>query len=113
MNRLKFSYNCRCASVAMVSKTIDDLPEPDTPVKIVIFRLGIRSDTSFRLFSRAPRISMNSFMRASTVSAYGKAKLYTVRRPHRPGAHLRPREQRAAVAPSTGRCQDCVTCEDP
>jgi hypothetical protein len=30
-NRLKFSYSCRCASVAMVSKTIDDLPEPETP----------------------------------------------------------------------------------
>src|SRR4051794_1007684 len=49
----------------MVSKTIDDFPEPDTPVKIVIFRFGMRSETSFRLFSRAPRISMNSFMRGS------------------------------------------------
>ena len=60
MNRLKFSYSWRWASVAMVSNTIDDLPEPDTPVKIVILRLGMRSETSLRLFSRAPRISMNS-----------------------------------------------------
>src|SRR5687767_3706178 len=60
MKKLKFSYSCRCASVAMVSKTMDDFPEPETPVKMVIWRLGMRSDTSFRLFSRAPRISMNS-----------------------------------------------------
>jgi hypothetical protein len=47
---LKFSSIWRCASVAMVSKTIDDLPEPETPVKIVILRLGMRSETFFRLF---------------------------------------------------------------
>src|SRR5688572_23172145 len=44
----------------MVSNTTDDFPEPETPVKIVICRFGIRSVTSLRLFSRAPRISMNS-----------------------------------------------------
>src|SRR5947209_8023416 len=60
MNMLKFSNSCRCASVAIVSNTIEDFPEPETPVKIVIFRFGIRSETSLRLFSRAPRISMNS-----------------------------------------------------
>jgi hypothetical protein len=43
MNMLKFSFSRRCASVATVSKTIDDLPEPETPVKIVIPRLGMRS----------------------------------------------------------------------
>jgi hypothetical protein len=37
----------RCASVATVPKTIDDLPEPETPVKIVIFRFGMRSETLF------------------------------------------------------------------
>jgi hypothetical protein len=41
MNMLKFSFIWRCASVATVSKTIDDLPEPETPVKIVILRLGM------------------------------------------------------------------------
>src|SRR5260221_11263818 len=46
----------------MVSKTIEDLPEPDTPVKMVILRFGMRSEMSLRLFSRAPRISMNSSM---------------------------------------------------
>src|ERR1700730_11359624 len=45
----------------MVSKTIDDLPDPDTPVKIVILRFGMRNDTFFRLFSRAPRILIYSW----------------------------------------------------
>ena len=42
------------ASVAMVSKTMDDLPEPETPVKMVILRFGMRNETFFKLFSRAP-----------------------------------------------------------
>src|SRR5690349_22794598 len=45
----------------MVSKTIDDLPDPDTPVKRVILRFGMRNDTFFRLFSRAPRIVIYSW----------------------------------------------------
>src|SRR5579863_7724499 len=45
----------------MVSKTMDDLPDPDTPVKIVILRFGMRNETFFRLFSRAPRIVINSW----------------------------------------------------
>jgi hypothetical protein len=44
----------------MVSNTTDDLPEPDTPVKTVIWRLGMRRSMSRRLFSRPPRISMYS-----------------------------------------------------
>src|ERR1044072_9499116 len=44
----------------MVSNTMDDFPEPDTPVKMVIFRFGICRETFLRLFSRAPLISMNS-----------------------------------------------------
>jgi hypothetical protein len=57
---LKVSLSWRRASDATVSNTMEDFPEPDTPVKMVIFRLGIRSDTFLRLFSRAPRISMYS-----------------------------------------------------
>src|SRR6185503_17170052 len=60
-NMLKFSFNNLCDSVAMVSNTIDDLPEPETRVKMVIFRFGIRNETFFRLFSRAPRISIYSW----------------------------------------------------
>src|SRR5882762_6156851 len=58
---LKFSFSSRWASVAIVSNTMDDLPDPDTPVKMVIFRFGMLKDMFFRLFSRAPRISMNSW----------------------------------------------------
>src|SRR5437899_6442469 len=61
MNRLKFSFNSRWASLATVSNTIDDFPEPETPVKIVILRLGMRSETFFKLFSLAPRTSMYSW----------------------------------------------------
>ena len=38
---------------------MDDLPDPDTPVKIVILRLGMSSETFLRLFSRALRILMH------------------------------------------------------
>jgi hypothetical protein len=44
----------------MVSNTIEDFPEPDTPVKIVVFRLGMRRETFFKLFSCAPRTTMYS-----------------------------------------------------
>src|SRR5260221_371703 len=60
MKRLKFSNNNRCASLAIVSNTIEDFPEPDTPVNMIMLRLGSRSETSLRLFSRAPRISIYS-----------------------------------------------------
>ena len=59
-NVLKFSFNSRWDSAAIVSNTIDDLPEPETPVKIVIFRLGMRKETLFKLFSLAPEIRMNA-----------------------------------------------------
>src|SRR5262245_11733451 len=61
MNRLKFSLSSRWASLAIVSNTIDDFPEPETPVKIVILRFGMRRETLFKLFSRAPRISIYSW----------------------------------------------------
>src|SRR5687767_7092290 len=43
----------------MVSNTSDDFPDPDTPVNTVTFCLGMFSEISLRLFSRAPRTSMN------------------------------------------------------
>src|SRR5687767_13401495 len=49
---------------------MDDFPKPETPVKMVICRLGTRSEMSFRLFSRAPRMSMNSFMRTTILPAH-------------------------------------------
>src|SRR5579884_1427007 len=44
----------------MVSKTSDDLPEPDTPVTTVSRLCGIASETSLRLWTRAPRMKMDS-----------------------------------------------------
>src|ERR1044072_1647917 len=61
MNILKVSLSWRCASAPIVSNTMDDLPEPDTPVKIVIFRFGISRETFFRLFSLEPLILIYSF----------------------------------------------------
>ena len=48
----------RCDSAAIVPKTSDDLPDPETPVKTVIAGFGMSTETSRRLFSRAPRTSM-------------------------------------------------------
>src|SRR5690625_1080369 len=47
-------------SAAMVSKTRELFPEPETPVNTVSRRLGISTSTSLRLFSRAPRTRMTS-----------------------------------------------------
>ncbi|CAM5237162.1 hypothetical protein STANM309S_01202 [Streptomyces tanashiensis] len=51
---LYVSLISRCDSAAMVSKTRELLPEPETPVKTVSRRFGISMLTSLRLFSRAP-----------------------------------------------------------
>jgi hypothetical protein len=48
----------RCDSAAIVPNTSEDLPEPETPVNTVIARFGMSTETSRRLFSRAPRTSM-------------------------------------------------------
>ena len=50
----RVSLYCRRASAAMVSKTSDDFPEPETPVTTVSLRLGISTSTPARLCSRAP-----------------------------------------------------------
>src|SRR5699024_10662814 len=44
----------RWDSAATVSKSSEDLPEPDTPVKTVSLRLGISMLTFFKLLSFAP-----------------------------------------------------------
>ncbi|ARX87778.1 hypothetical protein SMD44_07260 [Streptomyces alboflavus] len=52
MNHGYVSLSWRCDSTAIVSKTTDDFPDPDTPVKTVRRPFGMRRSTSFRLFSR-------------------------------------------------------------
>src|SRR5688572_19361204 len=54
----------RCDSAAMVPKTSDDLPDPETPVNTVSRRLGISTLMSLRLFSRAPWTRMRSWLSA-------------------------------------------------
>ena len=50
----------RWDSAAIVPKTRELFPEPDTPVKAVSRRLGSATSTSWRLFSRAPWTRMLS-----------------------------------------------------
>ena len=59
-NAVNVSLSCRCASAAMVSKTMDDLPDPETPVKATNWRFGTRSETFRRLFSLAPVMTISS-----------------------------------------------------
>ena len=70
------SFSSRRDLAAMVSSTSELLPEPDTPVNTVIWCLGISSDTSFRLFSRAPRMMILSYFIG--VNAWMSAKLATI-----------------------------------
>jgi hypothetical protein len=50
----------RWLSAAIVPKTSELLPEPDTPVNTVSWRLGMSTDTSLRLLTRAPRTRIMS-----------------------------------------------------
>ncbi len=52
---LYVSLRRRCDSAAMVSKTSELLPDPDTPVNTDSLRLGMSRLMFLRLFSRAPR----------------------------------------------------------
>ena len=54
----------RCDSAAMVPKTSELLPEPDTPVNTVSRRLGMSTSTAWRLFSRAPRTRIEAWLSA-------------------------------------------------
>src|SRR5687768_4695210 len=48
----------------MVPNTSELLPDPDTPVNTVSLRLGSSTFTFFRLFSRAPRTRIRSWVSA-------------------------------------------------
>ena len=52
------SFSSRRDFAAIVSSTSELFPDPDTPVKMVIWCFGSRSETFFRLFSVAPRMMM-------------------------------------------------------
>jgi hypothetical protein len=57
---LYVSLIMRCDSAAIVSKTSELFPEPETPVNTVSRRFGISMLTSLRLFSRAPCTRISS-----------------------------------------------------
>jgi hypothetical protein len=55
----------RWDSAAMVAKTSELLPEPDTPVNTVSRRFGSSTVMSLRLFTRAPCTRMRSWLSAT------------------------------------------------
>src|SRR5690348_15428403 len=57
----------RWDSAAIVLKTSELLPEPETPVNTVSRRFGISTLTFLRLFSRAPCTRMRSWLSAGWV----------------------------------------------
>src|SRR3954453_13722393 len=59
----------RWDSAAMVPKTSELLPEPDTPVNTVRRRLGSSTLMSLRLFTRAPCTRIRSWLSATCGSA--------------------------------------------
>src|SRR5699024_9697794 len=75
----------RWDSAAMVSKTSELLPEPDTPVKTVRRRLGRSTDTFFRLFSRAPLTRMRSWLSAACTCLSSSAGCGSCSQPGRAG----------------------------
>ncbi len=55
----------RCDSAAIVPKTSELLPEPETPVNTVSRRFGISTLTFLRLFTRAPCTRIRSWLSAA------------------------------------------------
>src|SRR6188474_1276998 len=55
----------RCDSAAIVPKTSELLPEPETPVNTVSRRFGSSTLTSLRLFTRAPCTRIRSLLSAT------------------------------------------------
>src|SRR5688572_23466906 len=52
----------------MVSKTSDDLPDPDTPVTTVSWLWGMSTEMFLRLWTRAPRIDRESSTTIESIS---------------------------------------------
>src|SRR5215210_8521968 len=67
----------RCDSAAIVPKTSELLPEPETPVNTVSRRLGISMLTSLRLFTRAPSTRIRSWESATWVASMATTRART------------------------------------
>src|ERR1700754_4006631 len=69
----------RCDSAAIVPKTSELLPEPETPVKAVSRRFGISTLTSLRLLTRAPCTRIRSWLSAACGAGGGPSVLVALR----------------------------------
>src|SRR6478672_3088837 len=71
---LYVSLISRCDSAAIVPKTRELLPEPEMPVNAVSRRFGISRSMPLRLFTRAPRTRITSWLSASCTSVLGHGR---------------------------------------
>ncbi len=78
----------RCDSAAIVPKTNELLPEPDTPVNTVSSRLPMSTLMSLRLLTRAPTTRMTSWCRLPRSRAGRPALLVVALISLRPGGQL-------------------------
>src|SRR6476659_8628747 len=83
---LYVSLISRCDSAAIVPKTSELLPEPETPVNTVSRRFGISTVTSLRLFTRAPWTRMSSWLSAAELLVIGRSCTCGALVDERPGA---------------------------
>ncbi len=72
----------RCDSAAIVPKTSELLPEPETPVKTVSRRFGISTLTSLRLLTRAPCTRITSWLSPVCRTSAGVPVLVAKLMPH-------------------------------
>src|SRR4051812_32182503 len=84
----------------MVSKTSELLPEPEMPVNTVSRRFGISRLTSLRLFTRAPRTRIRSWLSAACTAAHLSARGRERRRYGRRSLHGSAAAVTAAVVVS-------------
>src|SRR5579875_1136288 len=83
----------------MVSKASDDLPDPETPETTVSLPCGISQSTPFRLWVRAPRITMESFTGILSVVAFRSSGCTLQYRACRERAHGASCERRSGWSP--------------
>src|SRR6476619_7399216 len=106
----------RCDSAAMVAKTSELLPDPETPVKTVSRRFGSSTLMSWRLFSRAPCTRIRSWMSATCTPGDGVSVLVVslIMSPSavEPPVHLVCRHARRCPASGASRFLICLRSAD-
>src|SRR3954469_24183187 len=91
----------RCDSAAIVPNTSELLPDPEMPVNTVSRRFGISTLTSLRLFTRAPRTRIRSWLSAACTAAHLSARGRERRRDGRRSLHGSAAAVTAAVVATT------------